>query len=119
MLFDNATPFLDARTDAGVRGRSHRDRQASHRRGCPDGKVAHTLQFDPSQPIVIYCTCGSCHASENLAILLGNYAGFKKVYIMGAGFDACEGRRVSRGAVGSAWRVPSQDRPPPRPTHPV
>lgn len=86
-LFDNATPFFDARTDAEFAAGHVQTALHITAEDVQAGK-ADLQYYDASQPIVIYCTGGSCHASENLAILLTNFSGFKKVYIMEAGFDA-------------------------------
>lgn len=52
------------------------------------GKVPPVLEFlDPARPVVIYCGGGTCHASENVAILL-QQAGFTSLHIMTDGFPA-------------------------------
>lgn len=52
------------------------------------GKAPPVLEFlDPARPVVIYCGGGTCHASENVAILL-QQAGFTSIHIMTDGFPA-------------------------------
>lgn len=50
------------------------------------GKTPIALEvLDPARPVVIYCGGGTCHASENVAILL-QQAGFTSIHIMTVGF---------------------------------
>lgn len=85
-LFEQGTPFLDARTDeefkAGhIAGAFHLPSDAFDRQG-----GAEALKFlDQNAPVVIYCGGGDCHASEYVAIRL-EQAGFKSYHIMTDGF---------------------------------
>ncbi|MBM4108686.1 MAG: rhodanese-like domain-containing protein [Phycisphaerae bacterium] len=84
-LFQQGTPFLDARPkadfDAGrVMGAFHNPPST--------GLKPDVIQFlDPSRPIVIYCGGGDCKDSENLAILL-QQMGFNRLHVMTDGFPA-------------------------------
>lgn len=96
-LFQQGTPFLDARLkaefDAGrVMGAFHNPPSA--------GLKPDVVQFlDPARPIVIYCGGGDCKDSENLAILL-QQMGFNRLHIMTDGYPAWRsaGHPVDGGA---------------------
>lgn len=88
--WEQAMPFIDARTDAErtvgtVEGALHLET-----RDFITGMSAQVLnQIDRAFPVIIFCGGGECDASENVAQrLIGR--GYTEVYIMHEGFGAWE-----------------------------
>ena len=90
--WEQAMPFIDARTDAErtggtVEGAFHLETRDFI--GI-SGRSAQVLgQIDRAFPVIIFCGGGECDASENVAQrLIGR--GYTEVYIMHEGFGAWE-----------------------------
>lgn len=89
-LFEEGVPFIDARPDhehaQGTIPGSHHITPGSF--STPE--TGRLLVFiDPDKTLVIFCSGGDCHDSENLAALMQD-AGYKAVHIFTDGFPAWE-----------------------------
>lgn len=100
-LFDEGTPFIDARRrpsyeDAHIAGAIWLPATELSR----GGSAVEELQFlDPSAPLVVYCQGGDCADAKNTAALLQEYFGFRDIRILEAGLVdwAAEGYPVEGG----------------------
>ncbi len=90
-LYDQGALFLDARHED-----EYLDGHIAGAVWMPASEVfaraSELLAHDPSMPVVIYCTGGSCDASHNTANRLLNYGpdlglDFADIRIMGLGYD--------------------------------
>lgn len=87
-LFEEGTPFIDARPDheyvLGTIPGSFHITPASF----STPATGNLLVFiDQAKPVVIFCTGGDCHDSENLAALLKD-AGYTSLHVFTEGFPA-------------------------------
>jgi len=87
-FFDEGTPFIDARPDheyvAGtIPGAFHITPGIF---STAEG-MNILVYIDPDKPVVIFCSGGDCHDSENLAALMKD-GGYKAVHIFTDGFPA-------------------------------